>query len=135
MPRHEELMVTRTFPTEKVLSVLTGRLLCDIDGVYEVLGWMAGEALFTHQLPRIAREARPVMIKLHPQLAQAQEEAKLVTTENWRSWREEWIDRYGTEIVLRKMTACEHEHIEPISEAVEMIPPGKIFPLCVSDIP
>jgi hypothetical protein len=135
MPRHEKLIVTRTFPTEKVLSVLTGRLVCEIDGVYEVLGWMADEELFTHQLPRVAREARPVMLKLHPQLGRAHEEAKLVTTENWRSWREEWIDRYGSGIVLRKMTAGEHERIDPISEAAEMIPPSKIFPLHVSDIP
>lgn len=119
-------METKEFATADVLSCVTGRLMGDIGGVYEVLGWMTGESLFTHQLPRVGREARPVLIAKHPNLQQAVDEAEQVTTENFRVWRDTWIDRYGPTIAVPKMTTTQHERIDPLSELAEKVPPDKI---------
>lgn len=116
---------TKAFPTAVVLSTITGRLLCDIGGVYEVLSWMTGESVFTHQLPRISREAEPVILAAHPHLREAVREAALVTTENWQDWRDRWILCYGHEIAVPKMTAAEHKAIDPISELQAMAPNAK----------
>lgn len=75
---------TKAFPTADVLSTITGRLMGEIGGVYEVLNWMTGESVFTHQIPRISREAVPVVLTLHPELRTAIDEAEQVNTENWR---------------------------------------------------
>lgn len=113
---------TKSFPTAAVLSTITGRLLCDIGGVYEVLNWMTGESVYTHQIPRISREAEPVILAAHPQLREAWREATLVNADNWQDWRDRWIDRYGAEIAVPKFGAAEHKAIHPITELRQMAP-------------
>lgn len=117
---------TQTFPTRDVLSTITGVLIGKIGGVYEVLNWMTGESVFTHQIPRISREAVPVIIQAHPQLQQAIDEADLVNEGNWEQWRRTWEDRYGLEISIPKFCADTHERIDPLSELAEKVHPSKI---------
>lgn len=120
-------MTTKEFPTADVLSTVTGILVSKIGGVYEVLNWMTGESVFTHQIPRISREAQPVLVSAHPLLQQAIDEAEQVTTENWKEWLQRWEDRYGPTIAVPKMTADDHESIDPLSEAAEIMHPDKII--------
>lgn len=121
---------TKKFPTEDVLSTITGRLVSGtngIGGVYAVLNWMTGESVYTHQLPRISREAMPVVLALHPALDAACEEAKQVTRENWREWRDKWIARYGATLAVPKFDADQHERIDALSELAEKIHPDNII--------
>lgn len=118
---------TKDFSTADVLSTVTGRLVGKIDGVYAVCNWMTGESVFTHQLPRISREAQAVMLAHRPDLAQAVAEAEQVDTTNWRTWLTEWISRYGTTIAVPKMTADQHERIDPLSELAEKVHPDNII--------
>jgi hypothetical protein len=119
--------MTKDFPTEQALSAVTGYLLCPIDGVYAVLNWMTGEELYTHQLPRVGREAAPVLLAAHPELAAAYEEAGQIDRDNWKQWRDVWVARYGATISVPKMNHREHERIDPISELAEHIGPDKII--------
>jgi hypothetical protein len=119
-------MTTQEFPTRDVLSTITGMLMGDIGGVYQVLNWMTGESVFTHQIPRISREAVPVMLKMHPTLQQAIDEAEQVTPENFATWRDTWENRYGPTIAVPKFGADTHERIDPISELAEKVHPDKI---------
>jgi hypothetical protein len=43
-------MTKGQFKTEVVLSILTGRLLCDFSEMHECIEFLAGEPVFTHQL-------------------------------------------------------------------------------------
>lgn len=124
-------MQTKEFATRDVLSTVTGRLMGDIGGVYEVLSWMAGESVFTHQLPRISREAQPVVVAAHPTLQQAIDEAEQVTQENYKEWRQTWEDRYGPTIAVPKFTAGSHESIDPMSELAEKVHPDRIIPVAL----
>lgn len=118
----------KAFPTDHVLSVVTGRLICDgIGPVYEVLNWMTGENLFTHQLPRVGTEATALMIKTMPELKHAVDEAEAVNGDNWQEWRDRWVARYGETIDVPKFTAADHERIDPMSEIAEMIPPDQVL--------
>jgi hypothetical protein len=122
-------MQTKEFATRDVLSTITGRLMGDIGGVYEVLNWMTGESVFTHQLPRIGREATPVVVAAHPALQQAIDEAEQVNQENYAAWRQTWEDRYGPTISVPKFSAATHESIDPMSELAEKVHPDKIIPV------
>jgi hypothetical protein len=119
-------MTTQEFPTRDVLSTITGRLMGDIGGVYHVLNYMTGESVFTHQIPRISREAVPVVIAMHPTMQQAIDEAEQVTPENFATWRDTWENRYGQTIAVPKFGADTHERIDPISELAEKVHPDKI---------
>lgn len=118
---------TKDFPTTDVLSTITGRLMGDIGGVYEVLNWMTGESIYTHQIPRIGREATPVVVGAHPYLAQAVAESKQVTRENYLEWRDLWLKRYGTTIAVPRFDADAHEGIDPLSELAEKFHPSQII--------
>lgn len=121
----------KEFATCDVLSTVTGVLIGNIGGVYEVLNWMTGESVFTHQLPRISREARPVLVAAHPALQQAIDEAERVNGENWKEWRQTWEDRYGPTIAVPKFCADAHERIDPMSELAEKVHPDKIITVVI----
>lgn len=116
------MMETRAFPTLHVLSAITDRLVCDIGGLYEVLSYMAGEPVWTHQLPRVGREAAAVLLAAQPALRQAVEDAKQIDTGNWRQWAKTWLDRYGPELTVPRMTPAQHKSIGPVEELTEMAP-------------
>lgn len=119
-------MADKAFPTLEVLSVFTGRLLCEMGGCYRVLNYMSGDDLMTHQLPRVAKEVQPVLLKKHPHLAATLEEAEQITRENWKEFADRWVARYGQTIDVPQMSVDEHESIDPISEAAEMFHPKDI---------
>lgn len=62
----------KQFHISDVLSVTTPYLLSNrhMEGVYDILGFLSGESggLFTHQLPRVGREAEPWLRTQFPQL-------------------------------------------------------------------
>src|SRR5215469_4293666 len=68
------MSTTREFHIGDILSVTTGRLVSPrhIGGVYDILGWMTGDSLFTHQLPRAAEECAPSLREQFPDLAAAE---------------------------------------------------------------
>lgn len=117
---------TKAFPTADVLSTITGRLMGEIGGVYRVLEFMTGHQVWTHQIPRISDEAAPVVVAMHPTLAQACEEADQVNPDNYREWLATWLDRYGPEIAVPRMSQEQHVDIDPLSELAEKVHPSRI---------
>jgi hypothetical protein len=70
---------TKLFPLRVVLTVTTGRLLTEpkgerdngISDLYELLNWMTGDSLYTHQLPRASKACEPWVLQCFPELAPA----------------------------------------------------------------
>lgn len=124
---------TKPFPTQDVISAITGYLIGDMGGVYQVLNWMTDSSVYTHQIPRISREAWPAVLALHPHLAVLEAEASQVTPDNVLTWRDAWIDRYGPEIAVPRLTDAQHERIDPLSELVETVHPSRIVVLDPGD--
>lgn len=120
---------TKEFPIADVLMTVSGICLQErgIDGVYRVLNWMTGESVYTHQIPRIGREAEQVILAAHPELAVACQEAREnINPGTLHHWLEVWTDRYGPMISVPRMIADQHERIDPLSELVEAVHPDKI---------
>ena len=88
---------------------------------------MCGEPVWTHQLPRVGREIRPVVLRQHPQLAPVIEEANAVNTDNWQDKLAAWVGRFGDEITLSPMTADDHQSIDPLSDLAENVHPDRII--------
>lgn len=63
--------MSKQFPLAQILTITTGRLLCPIDGVYEILNHITGDSLFTHVLPRAGKFAKPILLEAYPELAAA----------------------------------------------------------------
>lgn len=120
---------TKEFHISDVLSITTGRLVSTrhIGGVYDILNWMSGENLFTHQLPRVGREAGHVLLAAFPELAAAQEDAERVTADNCDNFVAKMVARFGATRKVPKLNDGQHESIDPMSELVEKVHPDKII--------
>lgn len=60
---------SKTFPLGTVLTVATGLTLPPLETLQELLQYLTGMPVFTHQIGRVAREVRPHLLLQLPQLA------------------------------------------------------------------
>jgi len=116
---------TRDFPLGDILTITTERLLArgGISAVYEILNWMTGDNLYTHQLPRAAQECAPHLLKQHPDLA-------AVTVPEFGgderavwAWLDEQVRRFGETRPVARLNPDDHTSIDPLTE-LRMIAPN-----------
>jgi ornithine cyclodeaminase/alanine dehydrogenase-like protein (mu-crystallin family) len=94
-------------------------------GVYEILNHLTGDSIYTHQIPRVVRECKPVLLKQFPQLAEI--DASAVTPENCAAFMNDLSQRYPAQYEVEPMPPGEHYEIDPVSELAELVHPSKII--------
>ncbi len=84
-----------------ILSVTTGKLLSPkrMEGVYEILDFLTGEGLYTHELPHASKFMTPYVLKQLPQLAE--EDGKEVNPESFESCLKKYVKKYGEYLELK----------------------------------
>lgn len=94
---------TKDFHLGDILSITHDRLVSPngIGGVYDILNFMTGDNLFTHQLPRAGKAAKPVLLEQHPQLAEINDSN--VTSENWKEWLDVQTAKFGEYLSVTAM--------------------------------
>lgn len=119
-------MTTKLFSLGCVLTIITGRLLSPrhIAGVYDILNFMTGDTLFTHQLLRAIDECKPYLLEQFPQLKNV--DVSGVDKDNFKSWYTEQVAKYGDEYWVAPLPKGVHELINPLSELAERVHPDKI---------
>ncbi|MEU9218964.1 hypothetical protein AB0D47_20710 [Streptomyces sp. NPDC048376] len=117
---------SRAFPLSDILSVTTELLLSrrHMDGLYEILGYMTGESLFTHQLPRANDTCKPVLLQQHPQLEGIAPPQGL-DVPDLMAWLANAEREYGETLPVQPLTAWAHQ--DPIEELCDMVGPEKVF--------
>lgn len=119
------MSVKKSFSIGQILSASSGILMCEIGGVYEILNFLTGDNLFTHQLPRAFRECRPHILRQHPTLAEFDE--KSVTSENWRSKLEEARIKFGEALDLEPIPRDDHAVKDPLKELEDMVGKDRVI--------
>jgi hypothetical protein len=131
------------FHISDVLSVTTGRLVSTrhIDGVYDILNFLTGDNLFTHQLPRANKECEPWLRTQFPQLfADSPDMPQLLKALDMMLEASKRGDGCGIEqacrrrvemvrvqfdlpeqVLVYEMGEGMHTYIDPIEEAVAMV--------------
>jgi hypothetical protein len=119
----------QSFHLGDVLSVTTGRLVSPehIGGIYKILGFMCGEDLFTHQLPRAAEECKPELLRQHPDLAAVEVPDEFHNATHVHSWLAEQVAKYGETRVVQPLAAEDHTSIDPIAELRMIAPHAEIL--------
>lgn len=113
----------KEFHLGDVLSITTERLVSPthMAGVYEILNFMTGDNLYTHQLPRAARECRPELLKQHPALAEAIAPADFGDDEmKVKAWLSEMVSLYGETLPVEPVPVGVHMEIGPLEELLGM---------------
>jgi len=131
---------TRTFHLGDILSITTSRLVSPrhIEGVYDILDFMTGEDLMTHQLPRAARECEGPLLAQHPDLAAAVPPEKFgddpeSAKEAVDRWLAGQVAVYGETRDVAPLAAGDHTSIDPLEELRMMRPDDGIIAVVVPD--
>ncbi|MDX3575971.1 hypothetical protein [Streptomyces sp. FL07-04A] len=119
-------MATRTFALADVLSVTTEKLLSrrHMDGIYDILSFMTGQSLFTHQLPDACDKAKPALLAQHPHLTgvcpdDGLDQASLL------AWLTEAERVHGETIEVTPLSGWEHR--DPIEDLCDKVGAEKVF--------
>lgn len=131
-------MATKTFHIGDILSVTAGALVSPrhMDGVYDILNWMTGDELFTHQLPRALNECEPHLKAQHPDLAAipVPDFSSVPRTDveaAVKAWVNEQVARFGETREVAPMSASEHTRINPLDELAMNYPHVQVIPVVV----
>lgn len=123
----------KDFHIGDILSVTTGHLvsLRHMDGVYDILNFMTGDNLFTHQLGRAAEQCKPHLLQQHPQLEEV--DAGGVNPNNWKQWLGEQVVKYGLELPVEPLPLRNRIMRDPLKELEEMVGPDRIITINPED--
>jgi len=127
---------TKQFHIGDVLSITTGRLVSPegMSGVQGILEWMADGPVWTHQLPRVADEAAPVLRTAFPDLATTEPtDEEMVNKESAEAWLESIVAEHGAYRDVPQMAPDDHAHIDPIAELSDMVGADRVIPVVVDD--
>ena len=116
----------RSFPLADVLSITTGRLLSrrHMDGMYDLLGYMTGQDLYTHQLTTAADAAEPALLAQHPFLADLRPPAG-TDAPDLMAWLIDTERQHGEAIAVAPL--ADWEQRDPIEDACDSVGADKVF--------
>lgn len=91
-------IATRVFHLGDVLSVTGDKLVSPrgIAGVHELVAFMTGRPVFTHELPQASLACRRSLLAQHPELALIDDSG--VDRDNWRAWLDVMAARFGEHV-------------------------------------
>lgn len=120
----------RTFHLGTILSVTTGTVVGPggFSDVHDLIEYMAGEPVWTHQLPRVGRECVAPLRDQFPQLADVVV-PQLASPEDYLDWLETQTRRYGTWFEVKPLAAGDHTSIDPLSEMSMHHPHVPVIPV------
>lgn len=124
------MTATKTFHIGDIISITDGHLVSPrhVGGIYDILNWMTGESLMTHQLPRASRECEDNLKAQHPDIATIVFPATVEHTEEAvAAWLNEQVALHGETREVAPLPAEDHTPIDPLTELRMMRPDATII--------
>ena len=124
----------RDFHIGDILSITTGHLVSPrhMDGIYDILNYMTGDDLFTHQLPRAMEQCKPHLLQQHPQLEEV--DTTSVSEKNWERWLGQQAVKYGQELPVKPLSLRSRVIKDPLTELEEMVGSDRIITINIEDL-
>jgi len=126
-------MSSKRFHIGDILSATTGRLVSPryMGGVYDILNWMTGDDLMTHQLPRASRECEDPLKAQFPDLAAIVVPDDIDSEVSLLLWLDSLAPLYGTHREVRPLDPADHTHIDPLDELAMHYPNTPVIAVVV----
>jgi hypothetical protein len=126
---------TRLFHLGDILTITTGRLVSPrhMDGVYDILNFMTGDNLFTHQLPRACDECAGPLLAQHPDLAAVDVPENFGGKEDADAWLTRQVARFGEMRTVTPLHEDDHTRIGPLMELSRIAPQAEVIAVILPD--
>lgn len=125
---------TRDFTPAEIVCALDGKLIVPVGRIHELLDWMTGEPLMTHQLPRAMDECEPSLRAQHPDLAAVIIPDGMNTWDAVKAYGEKLAAEFGATRPVAPLQAEDHTSINPLTELRMMRPDAEIITVAPGDI-
>lgn len=135
--------MSRKFHLGDVLSITHDRLVSPsrMDGVCSILNYMTGDNLFTHQLPRAAKQCKPELLRQHPRLStpevdfQIAKLAEMLQSESGKSdaanlvagWLLTMTLEYGETLEVQPLRPADYESKNAAEELEALVGRGRVI--------
>lgn len=106
------------WPINVIISCETGKLLGEVEQMYQFLDWMTGYKLFTHQLPRAAATCRPFLEEQFSWLKDCRGDE--ITPDKWAEYMGSQIALHGATVEVNPLPEGVWMKKDPMVELVEM---------------
>lgn len=112
----------RMWPLGAVLTVTTGRMVAEngVGDLHELLDWLTGDELYTHQLGRAADACGSWVLEQHPVLRQVTLPEGQLDEQGWRDWLDTTKTTIASELRLTPLPADRWVSRDPIEELLKM---------------
>lgn len=102
MPEGPQESAEATFHLGDILSITTGRLVSPerMDGIYSLLCFLVGGAVYTHEIPDLVERYRPILLAQHPQLNEL--DGYGITRNNCAAWLIEQVKEFGERLIVQR---------------------------------
>lgn len=132
-------MTAKAFHLGDILSITTSRLVSPrhMAGVYDILSWMTGESVFTHQIPRVTRECASPLLAQHPDLAGVVVPGRFSdggpgsAERAVASWLAGMVAVYGETREVEPLDPDDHTRIDPVAEYGIAAPHAQVIPVII----
>ena len=124
---------SREFHLGDVLSITTGRLVSPghMAAVHELLDYLTGDMLMTHQLPRAMDECRPELLRQHPQLSKVPVPVAFDGEAAVWAWLATQTATFGEHLTVAPLAPSDHTRIDPLAELAMRAPHMQVIPVVV----
>ena len=121
MENKEINKIQKEFDLGAILNITTKRLFTSMEDVYEVLNYLTGDSIYTHQLPRVMPIAKTYVLSLHPELTGVGDTVEINSFDDAKAFINEQKKVFGNKLPLKPMSKTDgYSYVDPIEEAVEM---------------
>lgn len=110
---------TKAFHLGDILTITTGGVLVSprgMDGAYDILRFLAGEDVFTHQIGRVLPECQEPLLAQHPDLRDVTVPDGLFGEDAVMAWLTGQVAIYGEYREVAPLAAEDHTSINPLDE-------------------
>lgn len=117
-------MTTKEFDIGDVLSVTTLKLVSSrgMDGVQDLLSFMAGYPVFTHQIPRIGPVCKTRLLEQFPQLNDIEDSSiPSGSKEDIFEWVAQQAEKYGRTFTVTTLAPDTCPMVDPVKELHDVL--------------
>jgi hypothetical protein len=120
--------MSKRFHLGDILTITDGRFVAPrgMEAVYEIMNYMTGESLFTHQLVRAAPICRAALLEQFPQLADLVEPDTELNVATVPAWLDKQAAKFGAWHDVEPLQPGAYRPRDAIAELLDYFPPERI---------
>src|SRR5574344_113500 len=113
----------RFFDLGAILNITTARLYTNMNDIYDVLNYLTGDNLFTHQIPRVMEYAQDYVLALYPELKGVGVDTPITNIDEATSFVDMQKKKFGDKLPLTPMTKeSGYYSVDPFTEFNNQLP-------------